>query len=553
MGLRRHQDVETGGKISTSMAHAAVLVAQKFLVLRPLIRFQMQGGVMKKNHLLHFALALCMAIFHFGAISQPVTISVQLQPLERTFAGKYGSDVSANNSLSAISAQVRSQPRPLFIGPPLIQTKGIVKGVDVLYVADTGKDATHSEPATIWRIDPKTRQVSIFYRGPLLVNAKWLYFLPAEKGRGAELIVSDYGVEVSPRTPGTGEGAKVFSIPVDANGNPGPPRVLYQGTPLRSPEGVTVVGDSAILADWAAGPETSLANRPGTFNRGRIFSIPLAGGPPEVLFPDQIFVTLIAACRYEGEDGNTYIRFIDIDGSRPHREGAYLPQSGLVAFYRTRILSERPLVLGTLERSPIRERIEIEITIPPTVERDSAIELELHDGALFPDGSRVRGLSGLIIATGEPLKLVLESDTDDANVRITMRKIIKGQVVWTALIDKPKSFPPYQLMDNKHGGRKAPFSTGPRLMATADGTSRTLSLIPANGGSPVTLWKGDPFVQPMGVQYSWDGKVLWVTDQAAGPQETGAVFEIELPSEDTRRAMFREMKFQRPLKALPTQ
>ncbi|MNG21061.1 hypothetical protein D3C84_1053860 [compost metagenome] len=48
----------------------------------------------------------------------------------------------------------------------------------------------------------------------------------------------------------------------------------------------------------------------------------------------------------------------------------------------------------------------------------------------------------------------------------------------------------------------------------------------------------------MGVQYSWDGQLLWITDQAAGPDGTAAIFEVQLPSIAERLNLFPQMKTQ---------
>lgn len=486
------------------------------------------------------------ALFALGwHVAQAQTVKVDLQSLapsqavERKFT---------RLTINATGMADPFRPVPLVSGLPLVQTKGIVKGDGFLYIADTGKDGTHNEPAKIWKLNPKTKELSVFYQGPLLVNAKWLFFNPASDTRPAELFVSDYGVEPSPRTPGTGEGAKVFALPVDSNGDALAPRVLHQGPPFRSPEGITVVGDSVVVADWAAGPEITLFGRPGTFNRGMAFRIPIEGGKPEPLFPDQLWVTLIAACRYEGEDGNAYLRFIDIDGGRAHKDGAYLPQSGLVAFYRARILSEFPMTLGTLERVVIRELIPLNLD-GAMLRAGDRVNIELHDGARFSN-DRTRTTVRMSRKGAPKLpEMLVESDSDATSLRATMEVVRAGKIIGRTLVQSPKIFDMARPMDNKHGGAvRTKFTINmPRLMATADGTSRGLYLIPANGGVPATLWRGDPLVQPMGVQYSWDGTVLWVTDQSAGPDGTAAIFEVRLPTVAERKQMFREVRTQREI------
>ena len=491
-----------------------------------------------------FGLGTLMISFSlFPALSQTVKVDLLNAAPVKTIERKF------SRATVTVAGEVSPfRPVPLVSGLPLVQTKGIVKGDGFLYIADTGKDGTHNEPAKIWKLNPKTKDLSVFYQGPLLVNAKWLFFNPASGKRPAELFVSDYGVEVSPRTPGTGVGAKVFALPVDANGDALTPRVLHQGPPLRSPEGITVVGDRVVVADWAAGPETTLLGRPGTFNRGIAFSIPIEGGKPDLLFPDHLWVTLIAACRYEGPDGNAYLRFIDIDGGRAHKEGAYLPQSGLVAFYRARILSEFPMTLGSLERVVIRELMPLKLDGLILLPGDR-VNVELHDGARFTNDQIRTTLHVGKAGAANPPQVMVESDSDAEDLHATVEVIRSNKIIARSLLRSPKVFDLARPLDNKHGGAvRTKFTINmPRLMATADGTSRGLYLIPANGGVPATLWRGDPFVQPMGVQYSWDGSVLWVTDQSAGPDGTAAVFEVRLPTVAERKQMFREVRNQREI------
>ena len=225
------------------------------------------------------------------------------------------------------------RPTPIKIGPPLIQTKGIVLGDEALFISDTGKDSNHNEPATIWKLLPDSGDLSIFYRGPLLENSKWLFYKRYDDGRRDELIVADYGEEPVPRSPGTGVGAKVFAIEVNEDGTPGATRVLHEGAPFRSPEGVTVIGNTVIVSDWAAGEPYARPEAPEEeFLSGALFALPIEGGEPERLFPDHRFITLIGACIFPLND-KFYLRLIDIDGGRwDNSDLGYLPQSGLPGF-----------------------------------------------------------------------------------------------------------------------------------------------------------------------------------------------------------------------------
>ncbi|KAK4441875.1 hypothetical protein QBC34DRAFT_458157 [Podospora aff. communis PSN243] len=438
------------------------------------------------------------------------------------------------------------RPRPLVMGYPLIQTKGIARAERFLYIADTGKDATHNESAKIWKLDPATRNLTVLYQGPLLVTGKWLYYKEANIHGPAEVIVSDYGEEPSSRSPGTGVGAKVFAIQLDHNGDANGTRVLFEGPPLRSPEGIVVVGDSVLLADWAAGPVTTIADRNATFRSGKVFQIPIAGGPPIERFDDQEFVTLIGACKYVDEDGRNFIRLIDIDGGYPTGI-KYLPQSGLVQFYRSEILTSEPLTFGALEKVLHREEYRTQIEVHGLQVGD-ILEIQAQNQGVFANGAVVDRIP-IFDPSSTQFTVHIESFTGTPKIRFKASVIRDGDVITTALIERLKGLNGATLQDNKHAGAAAADlpTDIPRLAATADGTSQAVYFVAPGGGVPVTIWRGRPFVQPMGVMYSWDASKIWVTDQAAGPNETAGVFEIRLPSPEIRRQLFPRLRDQRPV------
>ena len=437
------------------------------------------------------------------------------------------------------------EPKPVVMGYPLIQTKGIARGESFLYIADTGKDGEYNEPAKIWKLDPVTKNLTVLYMGPLLVTGKWLYFKEADSNGPAEVVVSDYGEEPSSRSPGTGKGAKVFAIQLDDNGDANGTRILFEGAPLRSPEGIVVIGDSVILADWAAGPNTSLPDRPGTFNAGKVFEIPLAGGSPLEHFADHTWVTLIGACRYVDEDGRSFLRLIDIDGGRS-AGNLSLPQSGLVQFYRSEIISINPLILGVLEKVLHSEEFLMEVNVQGLQEGD-IVEVQAERGGVFADGGVVRkiAISDQALNT---LSFHLESNRGSPSVAFKTSVIRNRSILDTVLTEQMKSLPDQTLQDNKHAGAAAAsLRHMPRLAASADGTSQSVSWIAPKGGVPVTIWQGTPLTQPMGVMYSWDAEKIWVTDQAAGPNGTAAVFEIDLPPADVRQALFPALRDQKEI------
>lgn len=475
----------------------------------------------------------------------------RIKELSGNTAARPGS-ATLSTSAPVLSSRIPAKgPVALHIGPPLIQTKGLVAGKDVLYVADTGKDAKHNEPARIWKFDLRSSTLSKLYEGPLLINAKWIFYRSVKTpGMLGELYVADYGVEPNARTPGTGEGAKVFVIPIDGAGDAMEPRVLHDGPPFRSPEGITVVGETVIVADWAAGPTTTLGDRPGQFNRGQLFALPTSGGTPTLLFQSQVFVTLIGVSHYSGEDGHQYLRLIDIDGGRPHTEAAFLPQSGLPAHYRARILSTRPLALGNLQRIEMQEEIDIPLTVEG-LKPDEQVEFELHDTARTTSNARTLRMTAAQLSGLTPQLKLVTSDLDPF-VRATMR-VRKGQTVrYEKFLDVPKGVLVGRAMDPKETHVPEPdFPELARAGVTPDGTSAGLYLSPADGGVPTALWRGAPFAQPMGARYSADGSRVYVSDQSAGPNGTAAIFAVELPSKSARLALYPRLKLQKqpvPLK-----
>lgn len=469
-----------------------------------------------RNQIARFALA---AFFFFDA-SVYAQVSFELPagsvaPVERSLARD-------PRLLSAPLVPQKSDPQPLVIGYPLIQTKGIVKGDGVLYIADTGKDSKHTEAAKIWKFEPNSRKLELLYQGQMLVNAKWLFYRTT--GSGGELFVSDYGKEVAPRVAGTGEGAKVFVIPLDKTGNALEPRIIHSGPPLRSPEGITVIGESIILADWAAGDEVSLPDRPGKFRSGAVFVLPTSGGAPQKVFESHKWVTVIGSCQYIGEDGRLYIRFIDLDSGRPDTSALrYLPQSGTVEFFRTQVLNESPLKLGDLQRIVIREQIPVSIEIGGSKAGDRYLVKDLV-------GANINSSRGSV--KNGRVEFSVGSDTSAEVIKFSLQ-IARGQIkLGERSFEIPKELGEATMRDNKHGAKMSDGVINlPRLVATADGTTKGVYLLPPNGGIPSTLWRGAPFEQPMGVQYSWTGTKIWVTDQDAGPDGTAAIFEINLPTE----------------------
>ncbi|MCT4334295.1 hypothetical protein MU516_15625 [Paracoccus sp. YLB-12] len=418
----------------------------------------------------------------------------------------------------------------------MIQTKGIFPGREFFYITDTGKDSLRNESGRIWRFDPRTNDIVKFFESSDLINPKWIFYHSRE-GSPDLLIVSDLGEEPIPRAPGTGRGAKIISIPIVGQGLAGEPTILFEGPPFRSPEGVTVIGETVIVSDWAAGSLTTRPEAPDDeFNQGAVFKLPLNGGEPTKLFEEHKWVTVIGACQFFDADGKRYLRIIDIDGGRIQGIDPTFPRSGTVKYFIAEVLSEDPLLLG-----PLTEAVMLEDT--PIDLREFVVDGSEIQSVSSSTPARVLGriddqsqsnTSELIKTVRSPnslerVDLIIEyKDPETASNRILTVSIPKGQLFGAV------------PQDNKHAGaRVVQFSGVERsLSASADGTSRSVFIFPSMGGIPAVLWSGNPFQQPMGVQFSSDGESIYVTDQAAGENGMSVLFKVPLPRTSSLEIMF---------------
>ena len=452
-----------------------------------------------------------------------------------------------NHVIRRVDAEIGAKPEPLVFGYPLIQTKGIVKAERSLFIADTGKDRNHTEQAKIWRYDLDLEELSLFYSGPLLVNSKWIYYKSKTDTEPAYLIVSDYGEENAPRTPGTGRGAKVFKIEIVNGVEAGKVTVLHEGPPFRSPEGVTVIGDDVIVADWAAGPLVSA--REAEFNRGQLFKLPLSGGAPEVLFEDHDWVTLIGVCNYS-IDGKLYLRLIDLDSGRHGTAYSYLAQSGTPEYFFAEVLNVSPLKLGPLERIRLTESGPIALDLKGVMKSDR-VRLVLSGDAFFDNGLQSRTITREEIPADGVYTVFVDSDMSAETVDMDVLAYKQTTVISKRHISIPKNNNQTStILDNKHAGamnaESAVYETmGTILHTSADGTTRSVVLFPPAGGPIATVWRGEPLTQPMGVQFSDDGKYIYLTDQAAGPDGTAVLFKIPVPDKDNIRAVFPRLPFEK--------
>ena len=449
-----------------------------------------------------------------------------------------GEETLGTPALSFLSApQNAFRPQPIILGEPMIEPRGIVRGRDFIYVADAGRDRNHDEPATIWKIDPNTNDIEVFYRGDYLINSKWIFYLNGSNGEADRLIVSDYGEEPVLHQEGTGEGAKIFSITVLPDGSAGEIQTVHLGSPLRSPQGVTVVGDTVIVADVGAGEVANRSDAPEVeFVSGAIFAFPLEGGEPTRLFSDTTFVTLVGVCIYP-ENGDLYLRIWDIDGGRlDNSQFAWMPHSGFAALYRSKIESVDPLVVGPIELVPIIEEYPINISVESLGSEN--LILEGFNGTTFSGGK-----SQTVLSVRNQSEATFLAESDSAFDSVSFRAYATNNQTGAMLelgsfeVEKdPNSIGPV-MRDNKHAGAFI-LPDLARLDASVDGISKSLTLFPPSGGTPSVVWKGEPFGTPMGTQFSWDGTELWVTDMSGGPDGTGAVWRVPVPNAAQRSLMY---------------
>lgn len=428
------------------------------------------------------------------------------------------------------------EPVPLHIGPPLIQTKALIKVREYLYIADTGKDSENSEPAKIWRLHPETGELTVFFTGDLLVNAKWITHSPATDKHPEEIIVSDYGVESSPREPGTGEGAKVFAIPINEDGSAGTPRVLHSGPPFRSPEGIVVVGNTVVVADWAAGDPVQLESDPSiSYPNGTLFSLPLSGGEPVRHFSDQQWVVLIGVYTYAHE-GKQYLGLIDLDRGRPDdSELAYLPQSGTPGYFRAEITGKDPITFGELERINLMEDSLITLA-PESVDQGAILLVRPQESTQIVGHESEIRFDNLSSA---PAHTVLaRSPVNESEVKIQAELLNSaGNVIASEVFNIPKVL-------TRTGSTRDPKAAaslgmqGSDIFASADGTTGSVYLYSQSGSVAATVWLGAPLNTPIGLAMSDDRKSLFVADQSAGPDGTGSVWTIPLPTQEETISMF---------------
>lgn len=495
-------------------------------------------------------LGLFLTFSCFGITSAADFVLLTQPP--QSVPNAFGEPVSPTSSTNTLTAKFYSSPGartldPSFYKPtivasgPMIQTKGIYPGREFFYITDTGKDARHDENGRIWRFNPATGDLELFYTSKDLINPKWIFYHESDSGKDDILLISDYGREPVRRSPGTGEGAKVVVVEISNSGEIGKVRTLHEGAPFRSPEGVTLIGDTVIVSDWAAGPETTRYEAPNDiYLSGRVFALPLDGSqPPVELFPSKKWVTLIGACQFNLENGDTYLRLIDIDGGRIDDEYPTFERSGLAKYWTSRVISKKPLVLSELSPTPLFENTIINFKVDNASKYYSKIIISNEwNNFTFYRGDLSKNYNTITVQS--PISesfidlIIQETDEENNTISISTKSIEKS--LSGAILP----------FDNKHAGaitkptRRASGNTEQHLTlsGSADGSSQTLFLFKPLGGPLASLWHGAPFSQPMGVQFARDGKSVYVTDQDAGEDGKSVLFEIPMPSDSALAQTF---------------
>ena len=190
---------------------------------------------------------------------------------------------------------------------------------------------------------------------------------------------------------------------------------------------------------------------------------------------------------------------------------------------------------------PAERREEFPITLEfRDFKQDQGVILKGLNKTTFSGGSDTLVLTPASVGLGKAT-FIAESPTSEASLSIDVIISDSQKNVRTLKrldIKKNDGNPIATARDNKHGGPRYRDSEFVRLDTTVDALSRTLSLFPPKGGIVANVWQGAPFVAPMASHSSWDEDVIWVTDLDGGPDDTGAVWQVPMPSIKERAAMY---------------
>ncbi|PSL28142.1 SMP-30/gluconolactonase/LRE family protein [Chitinophaga ginsengisoli] len=467
------------------------------------------------------------------------------------------------------------RPKPkltlLWRGLPFIHPRGILLDPDndALWIADPGESEVNpmNKQARIIRVPLSgglPGKPKLFYSKPgFLYSAEWVF--PTKIGGQKVLVVTDQGKANSAGT-FTGEGAKVFILPVLPDGSAGEPVVLWEQKPFKCPTGVAVVGDYIYITDPCAGPVRQDPMNPGySFPTSAIFAIPLAAenikmvakAQPILLRQGAPFTSLSGICSVI--PGELTISDTDSgvpDNGEPRKPGFSPPRTS--DQWILKILDPKKPLLSEPVRTTFTERGDVTLTI-------DGLSDGINLGYIKSDDNvRVYGDNGTKIITDDgPTDVATFPVASFSNVYRPGYPSKKEVKLEDIIIDpgpgtrvEPPRFhcvllPPYffslpkdidrgmMLADNNYGGARErglssavsgrTAGTGNRIydrftLDNAKGHG-SVWIYPDGGGSPVAIAIGAPLLRPFAGQLSPNQEQLWFTDQ-----ENGSLYSVPFPS-----------------------
>jgi len=381
------------------------------------------------------------------------------------------------------------------------------------------------------------------------------------------LIVADQGKATSAGI-FTGEGAKIFVLPVLLDGSSGEPVVLWEQKPFKCPTGVAVVGNYIYITDPCAGPLRQDPMNPGySFPISAIFAIPLIAGnvksaaktPPILLRQGEPFVSLNGICSLvPGE-----IVISDTDSGDP--DAGELGTSG---FAPPKTSDQWVLKILDPQKPLLSEPARTNFTVRGDVRLDiQGIQEAINVGLLSENTKiEVSGLNGSQIITNQgpvdktsfPISSLSGTNKiDDPLSKILATEfwhyspgngvgVVTVQFGKTRTCQRPSPYTPRMPLD-PNGGKlnKENPSSGVRPrnspkagLQNARGSTiydrftldnakghGSVWIYPDGGGSPVAIAIGAPLLRPFAGQLSPNQEQLWFTDQ-----ENGSLYSVPFPS-----------------------
>jgi hypothetical protein len=428
-----------------------------------------------------------------------------------------------------------------------------------LYVSDPGEpysDPVHF-PARIVAYpvaaDNTLGNPRIFFSRPgYLYSAKW--GIPAKIAGRLQIVVADQG-EPKNEYEFSGKGAKVFLVPVLADGTAGEPQILWSGLPFVCPTGIAVIGRYIYITDPCAGPMRARPDRPDwRFVSSAIFALPVTGGVrPKTLLSGAPFTSLIGICPLT--PGEFIVNDTDSGRLDPTDSGGrpgFAPPAGadrwiikiadaakprLARPLRTHWTEEGPITVSLANKSLAMDLATARVEFAPRG-RDRIVPFPATDRSnprAAPPGPTRRLVVPLasMRAPGGQYTINVASDVMEGSISLDYT-ISDGKRRATGTLTIEKSRSDFIIpLDNKHGGAKKEPSgfggggaSGTWLRFTTDNAPGhgAVYIYQDDGGPLVALTQGAPLVRPISAQLTEDGRSLWLLDQA-----NGSLFSIPFP------------------------